>query len=385
MTKEKTPVNKPVEETEAYKEFKRAMSSLNKKMTKDSKGEIAIAPLGEMDAVDVETVSTGSVVLDNLAGGGFPVGRIVELFGPESSGKTSIALNAIADVQRKGGNALFIDAEQALDPSYAKVLGVDTDKLGLTQLIIAEQVMFTIQEMIKTGTVSLIVVDSVASLVPQAEYDEPEKATMALLARILSKHLRIIAKLANDYRCTVLLLNQIREKVGVMFGNPEDTPGGRALKFYASQRIRVSRVGQYKEGSEIIGTEVQFRIVKNKIAPPFQSGKTILTFAKGINRPAELIEVGGSIGAIEIEGRTQYLKVEDPSKYEGEFEIVDGRVKLGTSKKDCIEVLADNEDLFDEASKRVQEVMRIKREGGEIIDPQAEKIVDAEADDIFSV
>lgn len=384
MTKEKNSLNKS-EETEAYKEFKRAMSALNKKMTKDSKGEIAIAPLGEMDAVDVETVSTGSVVLDNLAGGGFPVGRIVELFGPESSGKTSIALNAIADVQRKGGNALFIDAEQALDPSYAKVLGVDTDKLGLTQLIIAEQVMFTIQEMIKTGTVSLIVVDSVASLVPQAEYDEPEKATMALLARILSKHLRIIAKLANDYRCTVLLLNQIREKVGVMFGNPEDTPGGRALKFYASQRIRVSRVGQYKEGSEVIGTEVQFRIVKNKIAPPFQSGKTILTFAKGINRPAELIEVGGSIGAIEIEGRTQYLKVEDPSKYEGEFEIVDGRVKLGTSKKDCIEVLADNEDLFDEASKRVQEVMRIKREGGEIIDPQAEEIVDAEADDIFSV
>lgn len=385
MAKEKNSVNKSVEETEAYKEFKRAMSSLNKKMTKDSKGEIAIAPLGEMDAVDVETVSTGSVVLDNLAGGGFPVGRIVELFGPESSGKTSIALNAIADVQRKGGNALFIDAEQALDPAYAKVLGVDTEKLGLTQLIIAEQVMFTIQEMIKTGTVSLVVVDSVASLVPQAEYDEPEKTTMALLARILSKHLRIIAKLANDYRCTVLLLNQIREKVGVMFGSPEDTPGGRALKFYASQRIRVSRVGQYKEGNEIIGTEVQFRIVKNKIAPPFQSGKTILTFAKGINRPAELIEVGGSIGAIEIEGRTQYLKVEDPSKFEDEFEIVDGRVKLGTSKKDCIEVLANNEDLFDEASKRVQEVMRIKREGGEIIDPQAEEIVDAEADDIFSV
>lgn len=384
MAKEKNSLNKS-EETEAYKEFKRAMSALNKKMTKDSKGEIAIAPLGEMDAVDVETVSTGSVVLDNLAGGGFPVGRIVELFGPESSGKTSIALNAIADVQRKGGNALFIDAEQALDPSYAKVLGVDTDKLGLTQLIIAEQVMFTIQEMIKTGTVNLIVVDSVASLVPQAEYDEPEKTTMALLARLLSKHLRIIAKLANDHRCTVILLNQIREKVGVMFGNPEDTPGGRALKFYASQRIRISRVGQYKEGSEVIGTEVQFRIVKNKIAPPFQSGKTILTFAKGINRPAELIEVGGSIGAIEIEGRTQYLKVEDPSKFEDEFEIVDGRVKLGTSKKDCIEVLENNEDLFNEATKRVEEVMKIKREGGEIIDPHAEEIVDAEADDIFSV
>lgn len=374
-------------ETEAYKEFKRAMSALNKKMTKDTKGEIAIAPLGEMDTIDVETVSTGSVVLDSLAGGGFPVGRIVELFGPESSGKTSIALNAIADVQRKGGNALFIDAEQALDPNYARVLGVDTDKLGLTQLIIAEQVMFTVQEMIKTGTVNLIVVDSVASLVPQAEYDEPEKTTMALLARILSKHLRIIAKLANDHRCTVILLNQIREKVGVMFGSPEDTPGGRALKFFASQRIRISRVGQYKEGNEILGTEVQFRVVKNKIAPPFQSGKTILTFAKGINRPAEIVEVGGSIGAIEIEGRTQFLQVKDPSKYEDKYEIVDSKVKLGTSKKACIEALEENEDLFNEAAKRVEEIMRMKREGGEAIDPHGEDIIsieDAEVD-IFSV
>lgn len=385
MAKEKNSVNNSVEETEAYKEFKRAMSALNKKMTKDSKGEIAIAPLGDMGSVSVETVSTGSVVLDNLAGGGFPTGRIVELFGPESSGKTSIALNAIADVQRKGGNALFIDAEQALDPSYARVLGVDTDKLGLTQLIIAEQVMFTIQEMIKTGTVNLIVVDSVASLVPQAEYDEPEKTTMALLARILSKHLRIIAKLANDHRCTVLLLNQIRDKVGVMFGNPEDTPGGRALKFYASQRIKVSRVGQYKEGSEILGTEVQFRIVKNKIAPPFQSGRTILTFAKGINRPAEIVEVGGDIGAIEIEGRTQYLPVEDASKYEEEFEIVDGKVKLGTSKKACIEALEENEDLFNEAARLVEKVMVAKREGGGDVDPYEKNEVDPEEEDVFSV
>lgn len=374
-------------ETQRYKDFKKAMASLNKTMTKGAKDEIAIAPLGEMDAVEVETISTGSVVLDNLAGGGFPVGRIIEIFGPEASGKTSIALNAIAYVQRKGGNALFIDAEQALDPNYAKVLGVDTDKLGVTQLIIAEQVMYTIQEMIKTGTVDLIVVDSVASLVPQAEYDEPDKATMALLARILSKHLRIIAKLANDYRCTVILLNQIREKVGVMFGNPEDTPGGRALKFYASQRIRVSRVGQYKEGNEILGTEVQFRIVKNKIAPPFQSGKTILTFAKGINRPAEVVEVGGAIGAIEIEGRTQYLAVSDPSKFEDEFEIVDGKVKLGTSKKACIEALEKNEELFEEAAARVEEVMRIKREGGQLDAGLAEEVevIDPEADDVFSV
>ena len=361
MTKEK--LNKEVE-TEEYKEFKRAMAKLNKTMTKDNPSEVAIAPLGSMEAVEVETVSTGSVVLDNLSGGGFPVGRIVELFGPESSGKTSIALNAIAYVQKKGGHALFIDAEQALDPKYAKVLGVDVEKLGLTQLIIAEQVMFTIQEMIKSGTVDLIVVDSVASLVPQAEYDEPEKTTMALLARILSKHLKIIAKLANDHRCTVILLNQIREKVGVMYGNPEDTPGGRALKFYASQRIKISRVGQVKEGSHIIGTEVQFRIVKNKIAPPFQVGKTILTFAKGINRQAEIIEVGTDVGAIEKVGNTQWLPTPDADKFAEMYTVENGRVKLGTSKKACIDALLADEALFQAAAQRMEDVIKEKRENG---------------------
>ena len=372
-------------ESQSQKDFKKAMAALNKKMTKDAKDEIALAALGEMEALDVETISTGSIVLDSLAGGGFPVGRIIELFGPESSGKTSIALNAIADVQRKGGNALFIDAEQALDPNYAKVLGVNTEELGLTQLIIAEQVMFTIQEMIKSGTVDLIAVDSVASLVPQAEYDNPEGNTIGLIARILSKHLRIIAKLANDHRCTVLFLNQVRESIGVMYGNPETTPGGRSLKFYASQRIRISRTGQYKEGSEVLGTEVQFRIVKNKIAPPFMSGKTILTFAQGINRPAEIIEVGGSIGAIEVVGRTQYLEVEDPSKYEDRFEIVDGKVKLGTSKKDCIDVLSEEEELFAEAAKRVESIMEKRRKGGyQEIEKKDEK-VDPEEGDVFSV
>lgn len=355
-------------ETQAYKDFKKALAAMNKKMTKDSKDEIAIAPLGDMGEVEVETISSGSAVLDNIAGGGFPVGRLVEIFGSEGSGKTSIALNAIADVQRKGGNALFIDAEQALDPGYAKVLGVDTDKLGLTQIIVAEQVMATLQEMIKTGTTQLIVVDSVASLVPQAEFDEPEKVTMALLARIMSKHLPILAKLANDHRCTVIFLNQVRDAVGVMYGNPTTTPGGKALKFFASQRISVNRVGQYKEGSQVLGTEVRFRMVKNKIAPPFETGSTILTFAEGINRAAEAIEVGAQIGAIEIEGRTQYLPVEDPSKYEKDFEIINGRVKLGTSKAMCIEALKENEDLMNEAINRVSVIMEAKRKGGEQLD-----------------
>ena len=377
------------EETPEYLAFKKAMAALNKKITKGSKKEVEIAPLGEMNALDVECISTGSIVLDNLLGGGFPVSRIVEIFGPESSGKTSIALNAIADVQRKGGNALFIDAEQALDPSYARILGVDTDKLGITQLSIAEQVLYTVRTMIETGTVDLIVVDTVASLIPQAEFDEPEKATMALLARILSKELRIIAKLANDYKCTVIFLNQIREKVGVMFGSPEDTPGGRALKFYASQRIRVSRKGQINEGQEIIGTEVAFRVVKNKIAPPFQSGSTILTFAKGINRPAEIIEVGAKIDAINLEGRTYSLYPSKEAikalKANGHVFEEDGSIKLGTSKKAAIEMLEENEDLFKEAAKKVEEVMKIRRAGGKVEDNLADEIIDPEKDDIFSV
>lgn len=376
----------PDVETTEYKEFKRAMSALNKKMTKDAKDEVAIAPLGEMDALDVECISSGSVVLDNLLGGGFPVGRIIEIFGPEASGKTSIALNAIADVQRKGGNALFIDAEQALDPSYARVLGVDTDKLGISQLMIAEQILYTVRAMIDTGTVNLVVVDTVASMIPQAEFDAPEKQTMALLARILSKELRLIAKIANEKRCTVIFLNQTREKVGVMFGNPETTPGGNALKFYASQRIKVSRSGQYKEGNEILGTEVKFRVVKNKIAPPFQSGTTILTFAKGINRPAEVIEVGSGLNAIELKGRTYSIFPDNVDNFKDNHVIEeDGSIKLGTSKKAALEYLENNEDVFELAAKKVAEAMDIKRAGGVILDPIANEIINPEDEDVFSV
>lgn len=353
-------------ESAKYKDFKKAMANLNKEMTKSLSGdENAISPLGDMPELDVETISSGSIVLDNLAGGGFPVGRLIEIYGPEASGKTSIALNAIADVQRKGGNALFIDAEQALDPRYARVLGVDTDKLGITQLIVAEQIFVVMRNMIESGTVDLIVLDTVASIIPQAEFDEPDKVTMALLARIMSKNLRLIAKLANDHKCTVIFLNQIRDKVGTMFGSPETTPGGKALKFYASQRIKVTRRGQYKEGSEILGTEVQFRIVKNKIAPPFQAGTTILTFAKGINRPAEIIEVGSKIGAVDLVGRTYSLTPPNIEDYEDRHVIEeDGSIKLGTSKKAAIEALEKHEDLFLLAARRVEEVLKVIREGG---------------------
>lgn len=357
-------VTNDVDNKASYNDFKKAMEALNRTMTKNSKGEVAIAPLGEMGSVEVETISSGSLVLDSLAGGGFPRGRLVEIYGPEASGKTSIALNAIADVQRKGGNALFIDAEQALDPNYARILGVDTDKLGITQLSIAEQILYTARTLAESGTVDLIVIDSVASMIPQEEFDNPDKVQVALLARVLSKHLRMLATVANQNNCTIILLNQIREKVGVMFGNPETTPGGRALKFFASQRIHVSRVGQYKEGNEILGTEVRFRIVKNKIAPPFAVGTTILTFAQGINRPAELIEVGPEYGSLNVRGRTYSFASENPEKFEDRFEFTDeGEVKLGTSKKAAMEALEQDKELFEEVAERTRHILEFKREG----------------------
>lgn len=362
--------------SKTYSDFKKAMASLDRKITKQSKGrddEVNIAPLGEMGSVEVETISSGSLVLDSLAGGGFPKGRIIEIYGPEASGKTSIALNAIADVQRKGGNALFIDAEQALDPGYARVLGVDTEKLGITQLSIAEQILYVAREMAESGTVDLIVIDSVAAMIPKEEFDNPDKVQVALLARVLSKHLRMLATIANQNNCTIILLNQIREKVGVMFGNPETTPGGKALKFFASQRIEVRRVGQYKEGNEILGTEVRFRIVKNKIAPPFEVGTTILTFAKGINRPAEIIEVGPDYDVINLQGRTYSFAAENPSQYTDRFELTDeGEIKIATSKKAAIEALEDNEDLFNEISSKLGEVLQMKREGKSIEEALAE-------------
>lgn len=379
--KETAPKTAKKVETPAYKDFVKAMESLNKTITKDKKDEVVIAPLSEMHAVDVECISSGSLILDNLAGGGFPKGRIIEIYGPEASGKTSIALNAIAHVQRQGGNALFIDAENAFDPNYAKILGVDVDRLGITQLSVAEQALHVIEQMIQTGTVDLIVVDTVASLIPKAEFEDPDKPTIGLLARIMSTRLKGIVAHANKHKCTVIFLNQVRDKVGVMFGNPETTPGGKALKFYASQRIKISRKGQYSEGSEVLGTEVRIKIEKNKIAPPFQTGTTILTFAKGINRPAEIVEVGCQLGAIEVAGRTHTFTTENPDKYSDKFEIMEGnKVKLGTSKKAVIDALAENEELFNEIAKSVETIMRHRREGASLEDALA--AVKIYADDI---
>lgn len=362
-----------VEEVAARrKNFKAALSSVNKEALKNVeslKDEIAIATLGDSPHVDVERISSGSVVLDAVLGGGIGSGRLMEIYGPESSGKTSIALNAIADVQRKGGNAVFIDAEQALDPVYAGVLGVDTDNLAVSQLSIAEDVFSMCLDLMKSGTVDIIVIDSIAQLIPREEFENPGKVTMALMARIMSKYLRHLAVAANQHNVTLILLNQIREKVGVMFGNPETTPGGKALKFAASQRVEVRRVGVVKEDKEVIGTEVRLKVIKNKLGAPFQEGVTVLTFAKGINRSAEMLVIGEEFGIINKTGRTFTYKPEKPIEIieDGMAEVLeDGTIKLATSQANAIIAIEENPPLFDVLAEEVLAELEVRRGGGTV-------------------
>jgi recombination protein RecA len=258
--------------------------------SKFGKGSLQL--LGSTAHANVQTSSTGSMVVDHILGGGLARGRVHEIFGPEASGKTSLALTAIANVQKAGGNAVLIDAEHALDPKYAKVLGVDVDKLALGTPTYAEQALDMMIEMTKSGAVDIVVLDSVAALVPKAELEgDMEQNSVGLMARIMGKALRKITPIAAESKTIVVFINQTREKVGIMFGSPETTPGGKALKFYASERIRIARKQQVKDKDIVIGTLVHVKCVKNKIAPPYQEGDTVLTFNKGIHREAELLQI----------------------------------------------------------------------------------------------
>lgn len=339
------------------KTFEDAIKAVNDAMLKKNKDEdIAVGLLSDMEA-DVERFSTGSLVLDSVIGGGFPKGRVIEISGPESSGKTSIALTAIANVQKEGGNCVFIDVEQAIDPMYAQVLGVDINKVAFAQPTFAEEALQEIIYFAKTGAVDLIVLDSVAALMTTAEYeDELEKAQVAPLPRLLAKSLKKIVPLCNKSGCSVIFINQIRDNIGVMWGPKTTTPGGRALKFAASQRIEVKRSSQIKEGDEIIGNEVKFKCVKNKVSRPFGTGTTVLTYNKGINNAAEIAVVGQDLGVIEKKGQTFFLK-----DYEGEnidtekYEITDNGIKLAVYQKNLIETLEEDEELRKEIGDIVKE------------------------------
>ena len=267
-------------------------------------GKGSVMKLGERPHVDVDVIHSGSLLIDKALGvGGYPKGRIIEIFGPESSGKTTLALHAIAEVQKKGGTAAFVDAEHSIDPIYARNLGVDIDELILSQPDSGEQALEIVQLLASSGGIDLIIVDSVAALVPQAELDGAMgDNAVGMQARLLSKAMRKLAGVLNNNECTVIFINQLREKVGVIYGNPETTTGGRALKFYASVRIDIRRAEAIKDGSTIVGNTVNVKIVKNKVAPPFRNCAVDIIYGKGIAKSAEILDLGVQLGILNRAG-----------------------------------------------------------------------------------
>jgi recombination protein RecA len=267
-------------------------------------GKGAVMRLGDRETVDVDAIPSGSLLIDEAIGvGGYPKGRIIEIFGPESSGKTTLALHAIAECQKNGGRAAFIDAEHAIDPLYAKNLGVDINELILSQPDNGEQALEIVEMLADSGSINLIVVDSVAALVPQAELDgEMGDSSVGLQASLMSKAMRKIAGILNKKECAVIFINQLREKVGVMYGNPETTSGGRALKFYASVRIDIRRTEAIKQGSDIIGNTCRVKIVKNKVSPPFKQCEIDIIYGQGISKEGEILDRSVELGLIKKAG-----------------------------------------------------------------------------------
>lgn len=267
-------------------------------------GKGAVMRLGDRETVDVDAIPSGSLLIDEAIGvGGYPKGRIIEIFGPESSGKTTLALHAIAECQKNGGRAAFIDAEHAIDPLYAKNLGVDINELILSQPDNGEQALEIVEMLADSGSINLIVVDSVAALVPQAELDgEMGDSSVGLQARLMSKAMRKIAGILNKKECAVIFINQLREKVGVMYGNPETTSGGRALKFYASVRIDIRRTEAIKQGADIIGNICRVKIVKNKVSPPFKQCEIDIIYGQGISKEGEILDRSVELGLIKKAG-----------------------------------------------------------------------------------
>ncbi len=304
-------------------------------------GKGAIMKLGSEDHMEIEVTPSGSLSLDVALGvGGLPKGRIIEIYGPESSGKTTIALQAVAEVQKRGGRAAFIDAEHALDPVYAKKLGVNIDELLLSQPDTGEQALEICEALVRSQAVAIVVIDSVAALVPQAEIEgEMGDSHVGLQARLMSQALRKLSGIINKTNTTAIFINQLREKVGVMFGNPETTPGGRALKFYASVRLDVRRGEQIKVGDSIIGNKTTIKVVKNKVAPPFKTAVVDMMYGEGVSHEGELIDLATEINVLEKSGAWY--------SYNGE--------KIGQGKENVKIFLKSNPDLAAEIETAVRE------------------------------
>lgn len=303
-------------------------------------GDGAIMKLGESHKSDVELFSSGALSVDLALGGGFPRGRIIEVYGPESSGKTTLTLHAIAEIQKQGGTAAFIDAEHALDPQYAKRLGVDTENLFVSQPDNGEQALEICETLVRSNAVDLVVVDSVAALVPQAEIEgDMGDSHMGLQARLMSQALRKLTGIINKSKCTVIFINQIRMKIGVMFGNPETTTGGNALKFYASVRVDIRRIGQIKDGENIIGNRTKVKVVKNKIAPPFRIAEFDIMYNAGISKTGDAVDLGVQYGIVGKAGAW--------------FDYKDA--KIGQGREAAKNYLKENPKVLEEIIKRVKE------------------------------
>jgi recombination protein RecA len=303
-------------------------------------GKGSIMRLGEAHAVAVETIPTGSISLDLALGGGIPRGRIIEIYGPESSGKTTVCLHILAEVQKAGGTAAIVDAEHALDPAYAKRLGVDTDQLLISQPDSGEQALEILETLVRSNAVDIVVVDSVAALVPQAEIEgDMGDAQMGLQARLMSQAMRKLTGVINRSKTTVIFVNQLRMKIGVMFGNPETTTGGNALKFYASVRMDIRRISQIKQGDAVIGNHVRVKVVKNKVAPPFREAEFDIMYNRGISREGDVIDLAVTQGVVEKSGAWYTYKGEN---------IAQGREAAKN-------YLFENPKVFDEIAKTTVE------------------------------
>lgn len=322
--------------TDKQKVLETAMAQIEKAYGKGS-----IMRLGENQGIAVEAVPTGSLGLDIALGiGGVPRGRIIEIYGPESSGKTTLALHILAEAQKLGGEAAFIDAEHALDPNYAKALGVDIDSMLISQPDTGEQGLEICEALVRSGAVDVVVVDSVAALTPKAEIEgDMGESHVGLLARLMSQALRKLAGAVSKTNCIVIFINQLREKVGVAYGNPEVTTGGRALKFYASVRIDVRRIEAIKSGSDLVGNRTKFKVVKNKVAPPFRIAEADILYGQGISKLGELVDLGVKFGIVQKSGSWFSM----------------GETRIGQGKEAVKQFLQDNPDVANEIEAKIRD------------------------------
>ncbi len=339
---------------EKQKALDAALAQIEKQFGKGS-----VMKLGDKGAnMQIETIPTGCLSLDLALGlGGIPKGRIIEVYGPESSGKTTVALHMVAEVQKRGGIAGFIDAEHALDPVYAKNIGVDIDNLYISQPDNGEQALEIAETMVRSGAVDIIIVDSVAALVPKAEIEgDMGDSHVGLQARLMSQALRKLTAVISKSNCTVIFINQLREKVGVMFGNPEVTTGGRALKFYSSIRLDVRRIETLKQGGEMVGNRTRIRVVKNKIAPPFKEAEFDIMFGEGISREGDILDLAANTGVVNKSGAWY--------AYEGD--------KIGQGRENAKQFLKQNPEICHEIEERVREGFGLDSAG--IDEEKAEKV-----------